>query len=80
MPGVGHAPTLMDLAQIAPVRDFLLAGEGGYGAARLAAFSLPDWIALGWFLVCWIGYGWMVGAQGRWAAPGVCSGETTIPP
>ena len=29
VPGVGHAPTLMDAAQIAPIRDFLLAGEGG---------------------------------------------------
>ena len=27
VPGVGHAPTLMDAAQIAPVRDFLLGGE-----------------------------------------------------
>jgi hypothetical protein len=24
VPGVGHAPTLMDEAQIAPVREFLL--------------------------------------------------------
>jgi pimeloyl-ACP methyl ester carboxylesterase len=28
IPGVGHAPMLMDAAQVAPVRDFLLA-EGG---------------------------------------------------
>ncbi|MEN9429136.1 MAG: hypothetical protein RLZZ220_3485, partial [Pseudomonadota bacterium] len=27
IPGVGHAPTLMDAAQIAPIRDFLLGGE-----------------------------------------------------
>ena len=26
---VGHAPTLMDAAQIAPIRDFLLGGEAG---------------------------------------------------
>ena len=28
--------------------------------AWLAAFSLPDWIAMGWFLTCWVGYGWVV--------------------
>ena len=28
--------------------------------AWLAAFSLPDWIAMAWFLVCWFGYGWIV--------------------
>jgi len=26
----------------------------------LSAFSLPDWFALGWFLLCWAGYGWVV--------------------
>ena len=29
VPGVGHAPTLMDAAQIAPIRDFLLGDEAG---------------------------------------------------
>ena len=28
--------------------------------AWLAAFSLPDWIAMAWFLACWVGYGWVV--------------------
>jgi pimeloyl-ACP methyl ester carboxylesterase len=27
IPDVGHAPTLMDPAQIAPIRDFLLEGR-----------------------------------------------------
>lgn len=26
----------------------------------LNAFTLADWVALGWFLVCWIGYGYIV--------------------
>ena len=33
VPGVGHAPTLMDAGQIAPVRDFLLAA-GAAGGGR----------------------------------------------
>ncbi|WP_374263771.1 DUF599 domain-containing protein [Zoogloea sp.] len=24
------------------------------------AFSVADWVALGWFLACWAGYGWVV--------------------
>jgi len=28
IPGVGHAPMLLDAAQVAIVRDFLLAGAG----------------------------------------------------
>ena len=28
--------------------------------AWLSAFSLADWIAMAWFLVCWMGYGWIV--------------------
>jgi uncharacterized membrane protein len=50
----------MDAAQIAPIRDFLLGGEAAMSGAWLAAFSLPDWIAMAWFLVCWMGYGWVV--------------------
>ena len=28
--------------------------------AWLSAFSLADWGAMAWFLVCWMGYGWIV--------------------
>lgn len=28
--------------------------------AWLAAFSLADWGAMAWFLLCWMGYGWVV--------------------
>ena len=75
VPGVGHAPTLMDPAQIAPIRDFLLAGGGrAMSGAWLSAFSLPDWGAMAWF---WCA-GWVMAGSsstGRWAARAGCSGS-----
>jgi uncharacterized membrane protein len=41
------------------------------GGASLAAFSAVDWVALGWFICCWAGYGWIVEHEAVHGHPGL---------
>lgn len=36
----------------------------------LATVTAPDWVALGWFLIAWAGYGWFAD-NSRWASEGL---------